>query len=199
MMNAILRPSALLFAMALTAAAGAQTYQVDPARSTVEWNATKMTGAHRGNVAVKSGSITLNNGVLGTADMVMDMTAITCTDVTHEGANAKLVAHLKSDDFFSVEKHGTATFRTTAVEVVPTARNGRLYQVTGDLTIKGITHPAQFQCFIEEEGQGLRAHGSLSFDRTKYDIRYRSGAFFEDLGDKLIHDEVQLAFDLHTK
>src|SRR5690606_26433626 len=79
------------------------------------------------------------------------------------------------------------------------ARNGRLYQVTGDLTIKGITHPAQFQCFIEEEGQGLRAHGSLSFDRTKYDIRYRSGAFFEDLDDKLIHDEVQLAFDLHTK
>lgn len=198
-MTRYIHPTALLFALTLTTAVSAQTLSVDPARSTVEWTATKMTGAHNGTVGLRSGTITLNNGILGTADIVVDMSAITCTDVTNEGTNAKIVAHLKSDDFFSVEQHGTATFRTTAVESIPTQRGGHLYNVTGGLTIKGITHPAVFQCFVADVDGGVHAHGSLSFDRARYDIKYRSGSFFENLGDKTIHDEVHLAFDLRTK
>ena len=194
-----MRPILLSISMISTSLLTAQTMIIDPDRSMVEWTAAKVTGSHNGQVAIRSGEIVLNAGMLGTADVVMDMTTITCTDVTHEGANAKLVGHLKSDDFFSVEQHGTATFRTTTVEMVPTQRNGRMYNVTGDLTIKGITHPASFTCLVEDVDDGVHAHGSLSFDRTKYDIRYRSGAFFEDLGDKMIMDEVHLNFDLRTK
>ncbi|MDX9751772.1 MAG: YceI family protein [Flavobacteriales bacterium] len=198
-MHITIRPATLILALSMAALAGAQTLAVDPARSTVEWAAAKMTGSHNGTVGIRSGSITIDNGILGTADLVVDMDAITCADVTNPGANAKLVAHLKSDDFFSTEQHATATFRTTTVEAVPTEREGRLYNVTGDLTIKGITHPAVFQCHVAEADGGVHAHGSLTFDRTKYDVKYRSGAFFEGLGDKLIHDEVQLGFDLRTK
>ncbi len=198
-MNKRARITAFSLLTGLTAALPAQTLQVDPAQSTVEWTATKMTGAHNGTVGIRSGSITMNNGILGTADMVIDMTAITCTDVTNEGANAKIVSHLKSDDFFSVDQHGTATFKTTTIEVLPTERPGKLYNVTGGLTIKGITHPATFQCFVEQKDGGVHTHGSLSFDRTKYDVKYRSGSFFEGLGDKMIQDEVYLSFDLRAR
>lgn len=179
--------------------AGQDALPIDTGKTQVLWTGTKLTGSHTGALKMKEGVITMNGDLLGAADIMIDMTSITCTDLQGTGAE-RLVGHLRSPDFFNTDEHPTATFRTTSVEHVADARPGHPnHKVTGDLTIKGITHPATFDCLVWREGRLVRAAGSLSFDRTKYGVQYRSGSVFPDIGDKLIHDEVSLAFDLRAE
>lgn len=174
----------------------AQTFKVVPAESVVTWSATKVVGGHNGTVAVRSGTIELNQGLLGVADVVVDMNAIACLDISSESTNAKLVTHLRSEDFFHVEKFPEARFKTTGIAVVPSLEGDDRYEVSGQLTIKGISHPATFNCEVERGAKDLKVSGELSFDRTRYGIQYRSGSFFEGLGDRMINDEVKLTFEL---
>lgn len=190
--------AASLLATTITTAQTART--IDPADSKLLWTASKITGDHTGRVPVKGGSIAVGNKVLQSAEVMIDMSGITCIDIENEGANAKLVGHLKSPDFFDVEQHPTATFKTTKVEAIPDAVPGKPnYRVTGDLTIKGITQPNTFDCLFWVEGDKARAAAMLSFDRTKYDIKYRSGSFFPEIGDKAIADLVELTFDVTAR
>lgn len=174
----------------------AQIFKVDAGQSTVTWNATKVVGGHNGTVAVKSGTIEWNQGVLGVADVVMDMNAIVCLDISNENANAKLVNHLRSEDFFHVDKFPEARFKTTSITVVPSIEGDDRYEVSGQLTIKGVAHPATFTCEVERSTKELKVSGDLTFDRTRYGIQYRSGSFFDGLGDRMINDEVKLTFEL---
>ena len=190
--------AASLLATTITTAQTART--IDPADSKLLWTASKITGDHTGRVPVKGGSIVVGNKTLEAAEVTIDMSGITCIDIENEGSNAKLVGHLKSPDFFDVEQHPTATFKTTKVEAVVDAVPGKPnYRVTGDLTIKGITQPNTFDCLFWVEGDKARAAAMLSFDRTKYDIKYRSGSFFPEIGDKAIADMVELTFDVTAR
>lgn len=190
--------AASLLATTITTAQTART--IDPADSKLLWTASKITGDHTGRVPVKGGSIVVGNKTLEAAEVTIDMSGITCIDIENEGSNAKLVGHLKSPDFFDVEQHPTATFKTTKVEAVVDAVPGKPnYRVTGDLTIKGITQPNTFDCLFWVEGDKARAAAMLSFDRTKYDIKYRSGSFFPEIGDKAIADLVELTFDVTAR
>jgi len=173
---------------------------IDPAASKVLWTATKMTGDHVGAVPVKSGQLEVANGNLLLAEVTMDMTGITCTDIVNEGSNAKLMGHLKGPDFFDVTNHGTAQFKTTKVEKLEGVASGKPnYKVMGELTIKGTTKPTSFDCLFWMDGNEPHAAASLTFDRTQYDIKYRSGSLFPDLGDKVISDQVSITFDISGK
>lgn len=173
---------------------------IDPSGSRVLWTATKVTGEHTGEVPVQGGVINIGGGRMVGAQINLDMAKLTCIDVEDEGANAKLVRHLKGTDFFDVENHATAQFKTTFVEPIPDAKPGQLnYRVTGDLTIKGVTFPNTFDClFFTKDGAG-RAAASITFDRTKYGVNYRSGSIFADLADKAISDDVTVTFDVTGK
>ena len=121
---------------------------------------------------------------------MIDMTSLKNTD--QEGdMNAKLVNHLKSDDFFSVEKHPTSTLKITKVE-----QTGEKATVNGELTIKGVTKPISFPAEIKVEGKRLSAKGEMKVDRTLYGIKFRSLKFFSDIGDKVINDEFTVGFDI---
>lgn len=176
-----------------------QEMKVDPTASRLLWTGKKLTGEHTGNVGLKEGTIIMNGKDLGAADVVIDMATITCIDL--EGGSAdKLVGHLKSPDFFNVEEHPTVAFKTTRIDAIPDATPGKPnYRVTGELTIKGITHPNTFDCIVWKDGEAVRAVANLVFDRAKYDIRFRSGTFFPDLGDKVIDDQVSITFDVTAK
>lgn len=179
---------------------GQSPKSIVPAESKLLWTASKMTGDHTGRVAVKGGSMTLKDGVLVAAEVIIDMTVITCIDIENESTNAKFVGHLKGADFFDVENHPTATFTSTKVEPIPDATPGKPnYRISGDLTIKGITKPNTFTCIFWQEGDQARSAASFSFDRTQYDIKYRSGAFFPEIGDKAIADQVDLTFDVTAR
>ncbi|WP_282135433.1 YceI family protein [Seonamhaeicola maritimus] len=155
--------------------------------SKVVWKGYKVTGSHEGTIAIKTGSLTFEADKLIGGEFEIDMTTISATDL--EGNwKSKLDGHLKSDDFFGVETFPTAILVFTSVE----ASGKNAYKVTGDLTIKGKTNPVVFTISV----YGNKANASIKIDRSKYDVRYGSTSFFDNLQDKAIYDEFDLVTDL---
>lgn len=183
------------------------SYTVDASESEVHWYAYKVTGKHDGTLAIKSGSLEMKDGVLIGGSFVMDMTTIEVTDIPKEkSGNAKLVGHLVSPDFFDVENHPESTFKIkSAKKTGKQAKNDKAleYEITGDLSIKGKTEEITFLAFVKEEGGKVMARTykddkkkRVKFDRSKFDIRYGSKSFFNNLGNKAIYNDVELAITL---
>lgn len=169
-------------------------YKLDNTKSKVTWIGKKVTGEHTGHINVSEGTIvTEGNNIIG-GIFHIDMTSITCTDLK-DGMDKKLVGHLKSDDFFSVDKHPKATLVVKSA----TAAGNDKYNIKGDLTIKGITQPIEFPAFIKISKKLIAAKAEITVDRTKYDIKYRSKNFIEDIGDKAIDNNFILNVDLVAK
>jgi len=161
--------------------------EIKTENSTVTWKGYKVTGSHYGTVAIQSGHLVFDEGKLTGGEFVVDMTTIVTDDLEGE-YKGKLEGHLKSDDFFGVEKYPTSKLVFTKVK--STGKNS--YEVTGDLTVKGKSAPVTFEMSI----YGNKATANVKIDRTIYDIRYGSTAFFDDLKDKAIYDEFDLVTDL---
>ena len=187
--QAIILALALAFGSAAhaTEPAEKETKTVNTEKSTVTWKAYKVTGSHTGTVDLNSGALMFEDGTLTGGEFEVNMTSLTATDLEGEWKD-KLVGHLKSDDFFSVENNPTSTLVFTDVKA--TGKNS--YEVTGDLTIKGITKPVTFDLSV----YGSKATATMKVDRAEYDIRYGSDSFFDNLGDKTIYDEFDLVVDL---
>jgi polyisoprenoid-binding protein YceI len=154
-------------------------------QSYLRWYGEELTGkTHFGNLSFKKAQINLQDGVITSGNFLVNMTSLTVEDLSG-GGKAKLTSHLKSDDFFSVEKHPEAILTITQKAKV---ENG-VQSLVGELTIKGINHPVEFTMTL---GENNSAKAQLTFDRSKYEVRFRSGSFFENLGDKLILDDIKL-------
>ena len=162
------------------------TKEVNTESSVVKWTGYKVTGQHEGTVMIKKGSLTFKNNVLVGGKFVIDMSTINTTDLEGD-YKKKLDGHLKDDDFFGVEKHKTASLVFTSLK-----QNGTNYIVNADLTIKGITNKVKFKMQVLENS----AIADLKIDRTKYDIKYGSASFFDDLKDRAIYDEFDLNVNL---
>ena len=186
-MKNVLTLLALLVGGSLLANGPIEPVKVNVEKSVINWKAAKVTGEHMGTLNLKEASLEMENGTLKGGSFTADMTSINVTDLTGE-YKAKLEGHLRSDDFFSVDKHNEATFVITKVS---SKGNGE-YDVMGDFTIKGITNPVNFVAKVNDKG----ATAKFKIDRAKYDIRYGSGSFFEGLGDKMIYDEFDLDIQL---
>lgn len=161
--------------------------EVKTKESKVTWKAYKVTGSHTGTVDLTEGALMFDGDKLTGGEFVVNMTSLISTDLEGE-YKGKLEGHLKSDDFFGVETHPTSKLVFTDVK----ASGKNSYEVTGDLTIKGITKPVTFDVSI----YGSKATATLKVDRAEYDVRYGSGSFFDNLGDKTIYDEFDLVVDL---
>jgi len=181
----------LVLAVSLSTASFAGTQKVDASKSTVKWLGKKVTGEHFGSIAVKEGSLEVANGKVSGGKVVIDMASLTVEDIKDAGTNGKLVGHLKSDDFF-----GVATFPTAELVVTKVENNGSNHTFSGNLTIKGITNPATFTATSSKDGKSTVYKGTLTIDRTKYNVRYGSKSFFDNLGDKAIYDDFSLDFSL---
>ncbi len=176
----------------LTNLATAQTYNLDVQKSKLNWLGKKVTGEHHGTIKFKSGKVEFKGSDLKGAEFEVDMDSIVNEDLTSAEYNKKLVGHLKSEDFFSVEKFKTAKLKVKDVIL----GKGGVYNVTADLTIKGITAPVTFDVTAAKKDKEATAQGKLIFDRTKFEVKYGSGKFFSELGDKLIYDDIELNFVL---
>lgn len=168
--------------------------KVDVKSSTIEWKGYKVTGSHTGFVTLKNGNLTFNNGTLTGGNFEIDMNTITCTDLQGEWAT-KLVNHLKSDDFFGVATHPIAKFEIT--KAIPYGTPGS-YKINGNVTIKGKTTPIKFNANVKEDGGKIITETKLVLDRSEFDVRYGSGSFFDNLGDKTIYDEFDIIVKLVT-
>ncbi|WP_026628689.1 MULTISPECIES: YceI family protein [Dyadobacter] len=169
-----------------------KTLTVDTKSSTITWGAKKVTGTHAGSVPVESGTLIVDGNKLKGGTFVADVKSLVVTDVTDKEMNGKLTGHLKSDDFFSVEKHPQAKLVISSV----TPKGGDAYDVTGKLTIKGITQDVKFPATVKADAKKVTAVAKVTVDRTKYDIKFRSSNFFENLGDKAIDNDFTLDVNL---
>nr|WP_229238836.1 YceI family protein [Dyadobacter sp. Leaf189] len=169
-----------------------KTLKVDTKSSSVTWGAKKVTGTHAGTVPLESGSLVVDGDKLKGGSFVADIKNLVVTDVTDKDMNGKLTGHLKSDDFFSVEKHPQAKLVISSV----TPKGANAYDVTGKLTIKGITQEVKFPATVKSDAQKVTANAKVTIDRTKYDIKFRSSNFFENLGDKAIDNDFTLDVNL---
>lgn len=168
-------------------------FVVNSSQSTLNWKGEKVTGEHSGTVQIAGGELTVVNDQFKAGTFTINMSSITVTDIKDPGTNAKLLGHLKSDDFFSTAKHTTSTFVVTSI--APTGQAGN-YVVKGNLTIKGITQAIEFPASIVINGKNLMATATIKVDRTKFDIKYGSKSFFESIGDKAIYDEFTMDLKL---
>ncbi len=175
-------------AFTATTLASAQTKKIDASKSNITWVGKKVTGSHEGNIKFNEGTLDFKGSKLTGGKFVVNMTSIIVTDLKPGEGKEKLEGHLKADDFFGTEKFPTGTLVFTKVA----AKQNGLYSVTGDLTLKGITKPVTFDLIVK----GTKANTALVIDRTKYDIKYGSGSFFDNLGDKAIYDNFDLAVEL---
>jgi polyisoprenoid-binding protein YceI len=172
-----------------------KNFEIVSSQSNIEWTGRKVTGAHNGTIAITEGSLTLSNGNLTGGKFTIDTTSINILDITDPATNAQFAGHLASDDFFSSEKFPEAFFEITNVD----AKSATVYYVTGNLTIKDITEPVSFEASLNAGGDVLTAGGKIVIDRTKYNMRFRSGNFFKDLGDTLIYNEFDLNVSITAK
>lgn len=182
-----LKTIAIALLVTISTIATAQVKKVDATKSTISWVGKKVTGQHSGTIALKEGSLIFKGKKLTGGSFVVDMTSLTATDLTGEYLG-KLNGHLKADDFFGTDKFPTSklVFKKIA------AKGNGVYNVTADLTIKDVTAPVNFTITVK----GTTATTVLNIDRTKYGIKYGSGNFFENLGDKTIADEFELTVTL---
>lgn len=181
---------ALLFLFSIATISFATAQNVNIETSTVNWVGTKITGAHSGTINLSAAEIKMNDGKLAGGSFTIDMNSLAVTDLQGGGAK-KLAGHLMSDDFFGVEAHPTATLVIT--DVAKAGLRSEL-TVTGDLTIKGETHSVSFPVEVTAD----KATAKIKIDRTKYGIKYGSGSFFDNLGDKAIDNmfELNVSLDL---
>jgi polyisoprenoid-binding protein YceI len=163
-------------------------FKVDNETSKLTWAAKKATGDHNGQVKVSNGSFAVESNTLKGGSFDIDLNSITDTDLTDQASNDKLVSTLKSETFFNTEKYPKASFAIVSA----TKTGDNQYNVKGNLTIKGITNPVSFPATVAISGKKLNAIAKITIDRTKYDIKFRSKNFFENLGDKVIYDDFDI-------
>jgi polyisoprenoid-binding protein YceI len=174
--------------LAGTLSVSAQKSEINLNKSAVTWTGNKIGGSHNGGIKIKSGYLEFKKGDITGGEIVMDMNSITNFDLKDEGYNQKLIGHLKSDDFFGTEKYPTSTFKVTKATKF---KDGKA-TLTGVLTIKGKSENIS----VEVTQKGNIYSSQLKVDRSKFDVRYGSKSFFNDLGDKTIDDIFILGIQL---
>ncbi|WP_321298291.1 YceI family protein [Marinifilum fragile] len=186
---------ALAFVFTISASADGGSKKLNSEKSKVEWLGKKVTGEHSGTIKVSEGSLMLKGDKLEKGSFVVDMGTIVCTDIKDESYRAKLEGHLKSDDFFGVEKYPEAKFEMLKAKNLGDGS----YEIHGNITIKDITKPISFKINMHQHGNDLHVSGKIVIDRSQFNVRYGSGSFFDNLGDKTIYDDFELTLDLYLQ
>ena len=170
-------------------------YFADPSASKIEWTGKKFTGEHYGEIKLSSGELIFSKQRLSGGLFEMDMVSINCTDITDAKSNKRLVDHLKSEDFLSVKRFPLSRFTIISVR----CKSDNECEITGELTIKDKTNSITFPAKLLRETDKIVAKATMSFDRSKYDVKFGSQSFYENLGDKLVYDDVDIAINLILK
>ncbi len=167
--------------------ADAVKYTVAIGESTIEWQGFKPTGTHKGTINIESGALSLSNGNLESGTFLIDMNSI-----KESKENKRLEGHLKSADFFDVEKHPSAAFEITGLET----KDGRT-MLSGNLMLKDVKNNVTFPVMVTPEGNSITISSEVfTIDRSKWNVKYGSKSFFDDLGDKFINDDIELKINV---
>ena len=172
----------------------AELNNVNLETSVLNWKGSKPTGDHNGTVSLKSGGILIEDGKLKAGEFVVDMNTITNIDMKGSKGATHIEGHLKSPDFFEVEKYPTSKFVITNV----VEKEGKL-EVTGNLSIKDVTKSITIPASLEEvDGMYVFKSENFNIDRADFNVKYKSKKFFDNLKDKFVNDLVEMSFEVKT-
>jgi len=168
-------------------------YKVNTETSKINWKGFKPTGSHYGTIHLSNGNFIINDDKIIGGEFTIKMNSILDLDMPADNEyNAKLVGHLKSEDFFDVEKYPNGGFQIKGTE-----KKGEKTLIKGELTLKGITHPVSFLANVKiDNGQLAFKSETFKVDRSKWNIRYKSKSFFDDLKDKFIEDDMEISIEV---
>tara|TARA_R110002049_G_C9175812_1_gene562628 strand:+ start:7785 stop:8423 length:639 start_codon:yes stop_codon:yes gene_type:complete len=160
-----------------------EKYAVDIEASTIEWQGFKPAGSHNGTITIENGIINTSNGSINGGSFLISMNSLKDSE-----NDAKLENHLKSGDFFDVEKYPSAAFEITGIEKT----DGKT-MLSGNLTIKDIKNNITFPVTVNNTNENMTLSSeTFSIDRTKWDIKFKSKTFFDELEDKFINDDIEM-------
>lgn len=172
---------------------------VDTQASSIHWVGTKPGGSHHGTIGIKEGSLAINGTEVASGSFIIDMNAIVDQDLTDQKMNEMLVNHLKSADFFDVEKYPTSSFAITKVEAVA-GNDSITHRISGNLKMKDVDKNITFDAKITKEGDAYKAVTvPFTIDRTQWNVQYGSKSIFADLKDKFIDDNIELQITIIAK
>lgn len=180
------------------AAAKVETFKVDTSKSSVDWKGSKVLvkTVHNGQLSIKEGALEIKDNKLVGGKIIVDINSLTNKDLeSNPEYHAKLLKHLKSDDFFNAEKFPTSSLVIKSVE----NKSATEVILKGDLTIRDQTQPIEVPAKVKIEKTSATGEATIKLDRTKWGLKYGSGQFFKDLGDKVISDEFELAVKIEAK
>jgi len=173
------------------------SYMVDSEASIIDWKGKKPGTTHTGTLSIAKGTLTLNDGMIGSGEFVFDMSTIVVTDLEGKQKD-NLEAHLKGTvegkegDFFNINKYPTGNFVITNVE----EKEGKTH-VSGNLTLKEITKNISFPATVTTEGDRvLITSDEFAIDRTEWEINFGSQSVFNNLGDNFIYDDIELTISV---
>jgi polyisoprenoid-binding protein YceI len=166
--------------------ANGSVYEFSQANSKLDFVGAKVTGKNEGSVGTFSGKIQSPDGKPESSSVSVDI------DVTSLTADiAKLTNHLKSADFFDVEKFPRATFASTSIKAG--GEKGATHTVTGNLTMHGVTKSISFPATIRILPDSAEADAEFGINRKDFGIMYAGKA------DDLIRDDVLIKLTIRAK
>lgn len=174
-----------------------EKYMIDTKESVLTWEGSMVFGfeeEHIGYVYISKGELMIENGQLAGGTVEIDMNTIEYGDKENKNTPVK---HLKSSDYFDVEKFPISTFSITKVESVNV--RSKTIKVTGNLTIKDITKAITIPAEMEVKDGIVKASGKVIIDRTQWGIRYSSGKFYDNLADNAVSDEIEFHMKIVAK
>ena len=174
-------------------------YNITSENSRIDWSARRpliQDYINSGTINIKEGIITVADNT-ATGNFIIDMNTIRVGLTSKKpGRESALERHLKTADFFDVEKFPTASFTIKNIVAKPDSAKTFDYTISGDLAIKNATNEISFPAKIYAEGEKLRAEGYVEIDRTKWGLTYGSGSFFKNLADNAISDIISFSFSI---
>ncbi len=175
-------------------------HPIDCAQSRLEWTGRNIFKKHFGTIAISGGEITVNDSEVTGGTITLDMQTIKNSDLQNQDENSLLIRHLKSDDFFDVERFPTAGFELLECGVLVGATPGSPnYFIKGMLTLKGVTKEISIPAIIVPgENGNVKAQACFDIDRTEWGVIYGSGKLFERLGIHLVNDTISLEIFITT-
>ena len=195
----IIRTAAKFITVFVSILTAADTLQVDMENSQIKWIGRKVTGEHSGTLNLSGGWVVLDKNSINSGKFIFDMASISNTDIESPEWKQKLEDHLKSEDFFHTDSFPHAILKIKNRQSLIIENSKISAQVLADLTIRGITHEIKFPFDLTQSQNNFNAEGSVDIDRTLYNIQYKSGKFFDELGDKLIYDNFTVQFMVQIK
>ena len=169
------------------------TWNIDASHSAIHFTVRHMVVSKtRGRFTKFGGQISFDPEKLSAASV-----QVTIEPASLDTADAQRDAHLRSGDFFDVEKHPAATFKSTRVQDL----GGGKLRIAGDLTIRGVTKPVVLEGAYEGSAKdpwgGERAGfaASTTIDRREFGLEWNKAL---ETGGLLVGEKVELTLEVEA-